>query len=462
MTINLLTKSDIDYISENVSPVDLDQVQEETTQLTVNSPADDSSVSTLTSGNNLAQNPISSGNNVPQSHFVTSHINDVQSSAAATLTNTPVVTLTNDIDSGFASSPINGSLTTELKSLHLVSTNLPTNTPALQGPFEIIGHTTAIDANALTDLQIIATNGNAIQVPFEIVSGNKEENGIHFLSLQVESDKSEDLNMEKENQKHEDTVTNITFNQPRQTSTPAVHMDRFDETILAGHLNLNTQTPVHGPTPDLTDISPVSKISVLPEIPPEMKSPDATYIVETPTTKDRPVVPASQCTEAVTKQNEEKKTVKKKEVELPVRKNSAVPANALNYMGSNKKKLPEIAAKENSRGNENHLEPAEKPHNETYCREWVSKTKVPIVNNGEVQDDSAFLSTLSSISSIKSDKDLNNFDMSSICTKTPEVINKCQGSVLESIDSTNVPKKESSQGMYVMYFLSLISNNSLL
>ena len=412
-----LSTSDIEYLQENLNSVDVNQVQAETTQLTDISQPDDSSVSTLTSGNTLVSNPILTPpvGTLEQSHFVQSgHVLEVKPTDASNL---PVVSVNND--SGFASSPINGSLSSALKGLNLVSNE----SSIIPGPFQIIGHTGTLDANVLTDLQILDTNGQPIQVPVQIVSTNNNECAIHLLSVQVDSDKSDNLNNIQEYHHNivkvstSEDVTAMPFDQPCQTSTPAVHMDRLDETILAG--NIMTPTVVHGPTPDK-----------LPEISPDVK-----------TTKQKQGV-TTECTQTEETEKDKKKVVlKKKENEYQVNKKSA---NALNYMGTNKKPAINIV-KEDSDNTENHLEPTEKVHNKTYCRKWVSKATNPMA---EAQDDSAFLSSFSSLSSTKSESDF--LGISSVSKRIPEVKSK-RPSVLESIDSDNVPLKQSSQGMYVMF-----------
>ena len=217
----------------------------------------------LTSGKSTTNPNPKSLQTPEQNHFVQSPVNVV----ANTATNLAIVSLSNEntinIDSGFVSSPIGSStvtLSSALKGLNLVS-NIPSDdnqNPLLPGQFQIIGHTGAADANGVTDLQILDVNGQQIQVPVQLVRNPEtDECAIHFLSLEVESDVTPNADVKNDATlliKHEKKVetsgedlSTLRFEEPNHTSTPAIHMNGLNDTILAGNL---TTKPVHGPTPD--------------------------------------------------------------------------------------------------------------------------------------------------------------------------------------------------------------------
>ena len=334
-----LSNSDLQYLNQETAEHFDFNTAEQVQQLTTKT---EDTVASLTSGK-LATNSVlpTTMQNWEQSHFVQSHVNVVTPVANESSISVANDQLSANIDSGIASSPLTSgtaTLSSALKGLNLVN-NLPNeNAPAIPGPFQIIGHTGNVDVHGITELQILDTNGKPIQVPVQLVTTNNDECAIHLLSLQVD-DQNDDVKVDTECQQKENAAQMITseetdlanitsFEQPCQTSTPAIHIDGLNDTILAGNL----QKAVHGPTPDaLADIE--NNLPEMQEKP--MKSTtwdDDDVNKKIPTPQLEP--PAEYDEEK--KNVEEENTMKSDGQQLMNRK--IVPANAINYMGKDKKK----------------------------------------------------------------------------------------------------------------------------
>ena len=204
-------------------------------------------------------------------------------------------------------------------------------------------------SHRVTDLQILDVNGQQIQVPLQLVRNPEtDECAIHVLSLEVESDVTPNADVKNDatllikHEKKEETpgedLSTLRFEEPNHTSTPAIHMNGLNDTILAGNL---TTKPVHGLTPNL-----VEDMSTQTPMVDEMNTALQTQR-EDPAPKN------------VIRKIE---TIKKTNDTKPCQ-NTKISATALNYMGPKKK--PEIEIHKEVH-DESHLEPHEKPHNETY------------------------------------------------------------------------------------------------
>ena len=150
-----------------------------------------------------------------------------------------------------------GNLTSALNDLNLVG-NIQRDS-VVPAPFQVIGHTGTFDANGLTDLQILDSNGKPIQVPVQIVSTADNQCSIHFLSIAVDGEDKPILTVQEIDStvpgEDLNIIQSIKLEEPCKTSTPAAHIKRLDETILAG--NFDGRPPIHGPTPD-TKPTPVT------------------------------------------------------------------------------------------------------------------------------------------------------------------------------------------------------------
>ena len=74
-------------------------------------------------------------------------------------------------------------MTSAIQQLQIIG--FPASDQSIQGPFEVIGHANIISPNEISGLQFVdATNGPALQVPVQVLTGDKGQ--IHFLSLKFE------------------------------------------------------------------------------------------------------------------------------------------------------------------------------------------------------------------------------------------------------------------------------------
>ena len=113
-------------------------------------------------------------------------------------------------------------------------------------------------------------------------------------------------------------------------------------------------------------------------------------------------------------------------------------------MGKNKKREITVIREEDNE-EENHLEPNEKPHNETYCRDWVRKSK-------NAQDDSESIAKQSDVSSIEIDimniSGLSNLANSAEKTEPEVKANSSSGYISNKSETV---KSSGSITMYVVY-----------
>ena len=412
-----LSKSDYEYLRTN-NPVDL---QPSELQCMVVTEAEDP-VTSLTSGNvqinaeNSVDKTESLNANQKQNHSVQSNVDTSQMLVGQSNTNIVQVTSTNNmnpvyLDSGLGNT--SGSLSSALQGMNLVGAcTVPMadgSTELIQGPFHIVGDNTNIDPNVFTTIQLVDSNSVLpLQVPVQVVcdSANGENGGIHVLSVAVDDSSPGKSPQEVKadgaknavNQDIEQLI-DVQFDEPRRTSTP-LRQDAFDETILAGNID-------------------------------DKQSTDTAHTVN--------------------ESLEQKEGVVNKGHD---NKRPHINTTALNYMGKTKQKKMINMIREVDEEDEDakHLEPNEKPHNETYCRNWVK-------SSGVAQDDSEsnVSANKSDVSSV-SDIDIMNTSESSNLAykKIPEVQKKNLSAAPLPTKCDTVRKSESST-MYVFLELQTCS-----
>ena len=348
-SMGLMSNSDYEYLRQN-NVVDFDKLQQSEH---VETPAE--YVSPLNSGNVQSNASSSKILHTPVAHLPENQIQYVQFPAdSSTLLNSP----------GSAS----GELSSAMQNMHLL--NAESKQQLINDPFEILGTANVVNINVdeITKLAIVDANGVPMQIPVQVLTGKEsDECAIHVLSLTVE-EKKEEQNLQISPETHvKITEDNIAFHEPCRTSTPAGQIDALNDTIVAGH--------TFHPTPILQCDYSENPIETSPD---SMSSPQSTSDEQ----KENLGMNSKKTTTTVT-------TAEIPETGFKARKKRN---KALNYMTQVSKK-PRIAVIQEEAEDDvakQHLEPNEKVHNETYCRDWVktaqAETSVSSVGNATFEN----------------------------------------------------------------------------
>ena len=491
---DMLSTSDVEYLQEN-NPVDIDitttdAVPVHTQPLTTQS---EENVAPLISGNVVSNQVENSNQN--QNQYVQS-VNVLNQITLPTSANdSPIVTSPVSTANGSLSSALNG-----LKIINSAGSSKDTcpETSLITGPFEIVGHTTTFQQNGLTDLQIVNEMGTHLQtVPIQVVTTDDNNCAVHFLSI-VEEPLTEVMSKDEKAALHppqqvptegngkNKEITNILFDEPGRASTPAVNMEGLDETILAGNIALENEKKKNDSNDqslpqrneDIEDRRECN-LDVIGE-----KQKSANTEVKEKCGQDSTV------NEEISAEKEDSKTydddvkgkkkkygngenstvneqINKEKEDTGLRKidthcedetkKKCVPAlekkrqAAVTRKGVNRKQCEITVMKEAEDNTEKHLDPEEKPHNATYCREWIAKSSnqtsfEQIPNAFETNGSDCSLLTKNST---KNETESESFNMTSVSRQVPEVKRQRVLGTLSSNVNKCEPKAKDTNEMYV-------------